>query len=81
MSNEKPIIPELHQKMNDVMSQLNEIFHPNGIALLVFKNNPAEPMNHTANYISNCSREDMICAMKEFIARNENRIIETETVQ
>lgn len=33
------------------------------------------------NYISNAERADMLTAMKEFIARNEGRIIETKVQQ
>lgn len=50
----------------------------NGFALLVF---PYDKPN-VSNYMSNCSRADMICAMKEAVARFEGQpLIETDTKQ
>lgn len=32
------------------------------------------------NYISNCNREDVLVAMKEFIAHNEGKVVTTEEI-
>lgn len=45
-----------------------------GFALLVFPFGSEE--GRQANYVSNASREDMIVAMKEWLARNEGRAAE-----
>lgn len=50
----------------------------NGFALLVFPYDAPE----ISNYMSNCSRKDMICAMKEAIARFEGSpLVESKTKQ
>lgn len=65
-----PIPKELNEAMNGVGKLLNKIFKPFGFALLVF-----DFGNHgRMNYISNADREDMITAMKEFIAVHEGRV-------
>ncbi len=50
-----------------------------GFALLWFEFGKTE--GGRVNYASNAEREDMLTAMKEFIARAEGRIQETETKQ
>ncbi len=47
--------------------------HPKriGFALLVFPTD--EPEGSRVNYVSSCSRRDMIAAMKEVVARLEGR--------
>lgn len=72
MKDKDPTIQlKLHKPMNEMAKFLDEYFgEENGFCLLVFPTNkPAEETR--ANYISNCKREDMINAMKEFIARNQ----------
>ena len=50
-----------------------------GFAVLMF--DFGNPTGARMNYISNGERSDMLTAMKEFIARNEGRVIDTETKQ
>lgn len=66
------IQPDLIIKMNQIGRALASIFKPYGFMLLVFKRNSSEP-DDRMNYISNAKREDMIVAMKEFIAKCEGR--------
>jgi hypothetical protein len=73
---------EIQQKylehMNAVMDALCDLFPGSGVALLVFEFGDAKRIN----YISNAEREDMLIAMKEFVARNEGRVMKTpDTVQ
>lgn len=44
-----------------------------GFALLVFRLGDHSSEEDRMNYISNARREDMLAAMKEFIARAEGR--------
>jgi hypothetical protein len=74
----EPIQKDLHAQMNAAMRVLNDSFKPHGVVLLVFSGDSAEPR---ANYISNCSRDDMIAGLKEFIARSEGRVQDTDVVQ
>lgn len=50
-----------------------------GFTLLVFEF--GSPEDGRMNYISNAEREDMLTAMKEFIANAEGRLHTTETKQ
>ncbi|KQP36672.1 hypothetical protein ASF25_01575 [Methylobacterium sp. Leaf100] len=50
-----------------------------GFALLVFEFGKTE--GGRVNYVSNAERSDMITAVKEWLARAEGRVIETETKQ
>jgi len=59
---------DLYQPMNNLAQILKELLKPYGFALLVF---PTNTDDGRMNYISSARREDMIVAMKEFIARNE----------
>ena len=77
---EKPIQPEIVHQMNGVMTALNDIFEPYSVILMVFKNDGSLDA-HTANYISKSNRKDMICAMKEFIARNEGAFLEGNNIK
>jgi len=45
-----------------------------GFALLVF---PFGSEERRANYVSNASRDDMIVAIKEWLARAEGRVMQT----
>jgi len=49
-----------------------------GFALFVF---PLDDVDGRMNYVSNARREDMLAAIKEFIARNEGRYEERTTNQ
>lgn len=68
-----PIQPELKEKMNEVGGILKEFFHPYGFVLLAFDYGNKGRMN----YLSSACREDVIAAMKEFIAHVEGRHHET----
>lgn len=65
-----PVEPQHVAAMNAVAKVLSEAFKPYGFALLVF---PMDDDKGRMNYISNARREDMLVAMKEFIAANEGR--------
>lgn len=79
----EPISPEYMEMMNSLAAAIDDLFNgkerpkKNGFVLLVFPF--GEPVK--VNYISNAKREDMLAAMKEFIARAEGRYHETEGVQ
>lgn len=74
-----PISPAYHERMNALARALSELLKPAGFALLVFDMNRIE--GGRVNYISNAERASMLAAMKEFIARAEGRVHETETKQ
>ena len=61
------IPPELRERMNDIGGLLDDVFDGKGFALLVFDFGPDGMMN----YISNAERDDMLAAMREFIASHE----------
>lgn len=67
-----PIQPELKKLMNALGKDLKNIFLPHGFTLLVFDYGN----NGRMNYLSSANREDMIAAMKEFIAVHEGNIHE-----
>ncbi|MFM0008308.1 hypothetical protein PQR57_46340 [Paraburkholderia dipogonis] len=56
--------------MNDVASVMANIFKSYGFAIFVF---PFNGDRGRMNYISNAEREDMVAALKEFIANSEGR--------
>lgn len=63
-------IEEQHRKvMNEVAHLLDQCFKGFGFTLLVFDWGDKGRMN----YISNARREDMLTAMREFIAKHEGR--------
>jgi len=64
-----PISPAYRERMNELAHALDEILAPAGFALLVFDVNKPEGVR--MSYISNARREDIVAAMKEFIARRE----------
>ena len=76
---EQPIQPELRALMNDIGDAIggaltNHTKHCGekyGFCLMMFALGEGE--GHRMNYIANVEREDMLAAMKEFIARNEGR--------
>jgi hypothetical protein len=60
--------------MNDIAELLDQVFAGYGFTLMVFDLN-AITDGHM-NYISNAKREDMVLAMKEFVAAEEGRVHE-----
>lgn len=73
-----PIQARYRAHMNDLAARLDAEFNPPprarsvGFALLVFEFGKTD--GGRVNYISNGAREDMIAAMKEWLARAEGRI-------
>lgn len=68
---ERPIEADYRESMNKIAHVLGDIFPPPiGFTLMIFMTGTHEGR---MNYISSASREDMIVAMKEFIANNEGR--------
>lgn len=85
MSQEQPVQDEFVKQMNAIAEVLDQVFNGDerpkrvGWALLVF---PFDcPPGARTNYISNASRKEMLDSMKEFIARAEGRISDSESVQ
>lgn len=84
MEKEQPIEPVLRELMNDIGKQIGGALkaatqgtgNGYGFALLMFGLSGAEDMR--MNYIANVDREDMLAAMKEFIARNEGRYMDVD---
>ena len=72
------IQPELYQEMNDLGKVLGKALSPFGFALLVFPFG-GDPEGRI-NYISNSNREDMVCAMKEFISKFEGTTPDNLTI-
>lgn len=68
-----PIEEKQRAAMNIAARALGEMFKGYGFALLVFEFGDSGRMN----YVSNARREDMIAAMKEFIANAEGRMVES----
>ena len=75
LEKEQPIEPKVRSVMNEIGQILGRVIKESGgygFALLVFRLGDAEEGDRM-NYISNIRREDMLAAMKEFIARAEGR--------
>ena len=76
---EQPIEPVLRELMNSIGRLIGKALEEEtkstkeqyGFCLLMFGLSDNEAMR--MNYIANVNREDMLVAMKEFIARNEGR--------
>ena len=74
---EQPVEPTLRQLMNDIAQALTQALNnatqgsPEryGFALFMFGLSGNEACR--MNYIANVNRQDMLTALKEFIARNE----------
>jgi hypothetical protein len=66
-----PIEKKWRHLMTDTMVALTKSFPGMGVGLMVFDLDKPGRMN----WISNANRADMIVAMKEFIARNEGRVM------
>lgn len=82
-----PIDPVFHAAMNGVAGGIDEVFNGKslpgiprqktvGFVLLTFEFGKTE--GGRVNYISNADRADMVVALKEFLARAEGRVVETE---
>lgn len=67
-----PIDVRYRDRMIALANGLDEVLGGLGFALLVFELGKIE--GGRVNYIGNCKREDIITAMREFIARNEGRL-------
>lgn len=73
---EQPIQPELEQIMKDIGRTIGRALQDHagagyGFALFMF--GLAGDEKGRMNYMCNCRREDMLVALKEFIARAEGR--------
>jgi hypothetical protein len=67
-----PIENQHEPVMNALAAVLDDTLKPFGFCLLVFDKNTSDGR---MNYICNCDREDMVTAMKEFIANHEGRML------
>lgn len=67
----EPIEPQYRDMMNALATGINEVLGGLGFALLMFEHGNVE--GGRVNYISNSNREDMISAMREWLARAEGR--------
>lgn len=79
MSTHRPIPDKHKEALNNVAKFLDEGLNPGtkkevAFALLIFPF--GERIDSRVSYISNGSREEMICALREFLARLEGRHIE-----
>lgn len=75
-----PIQPKHYAQMNAIAHTLDEIFNGMegekryGFCLLVFEFGTPGPGSRM-NYISNAKREDMVVALREFLANHEGRMM------
>lgn len=76
MEREQPIQDEYRKDMNALAHFLSDHLKPAGFALFVFDMDAPGRMN----YISNASREHMVEAMREFIARNDGTYTDPNNV-
>ena len=79
-----PIDPKWHELMNRLAKGLDEAFNgdgPKNIVFTLFIFDVGHEEGRRVNYISNGNRDDMIVAVKEWLARAEGRHVETETQQ
>lgn len=83
-----PIDPAYVDLMNFLAKAIDESFNGKdckpeertvGFCLLMFPFG-SDPKNRM-NYISNADKKDMLCALKEYVARLEGRVLETPTPQ
>jgi hypothetical protein len=66
------IDPKYHALMHALAQGIDGVLGGLGFALLVFDQGKVE--GGRVNYIGNSNRDDMVAAMREFIARNEGRV-------
>jgi hypothetical protein len=73
----EPVEPKYREQMNSIARSLDEAFNgaerPKrvGFSLFIFEFNKIE--GGRVNYISNAPREDMLVAVREWLARAEGR--------
>ncbi len=58
--------PELEDSMQNLGKVLDDVLEPLGYALLVFDQDEADE-GATLNYVSNCLRDEIVAAMRQFI--------------
>ena len=77
----EPVEEQYIEKMRAIISVVDEFVNEKGkpkttgIALLMF---PLGTHDGRMNYLSNAVRKDMICAMKELLARLEGRVVDSD---
>lgn len=80
-----PIQSQYREMLNDVAAGIDDVLNGEtrpkkiGFALFMFGFGHIEA--NRVNYISNASREDMLVAVREWLARAEGRVVESETKQ
>jgi hypothetical protein len=72
----EPIEDKYRDSMNEIGRVLAAALDGAGFCLLVFGRNTDKGR---MNYISNANRQDMLTALKEFIALNEGRMMPPAT--
>jgi len=73
-----PIEDKYRDQLRDIGRLLDKSLNPNGVkvtgfVMLMFDFGIPAPTSRIS-YLSNAQREDMLCAMKEFIANAEGRV-------
>lgn len=68
-----PVEKQWYVLLNNTARWMSKRFPGMGFTILLFPFGDIHPSDPRINYISNAEREDMITAMKEFIARSEGR--------
>lgn len=74
----EPVDPKYREQLNRVAKSLDEAFNADerprrvGFALFIFEFGKIE--GGRINYISNAPREDMLVAVREWLARAEGRV-------
>ncbi len=66
-----PIMQKHREQMQAAMEALTEAFPGVGLCLFLFDQHAGQPR---ANYISNARRSQTLCAIKEWVARQEQGI-------
>lgn len=64
---------EMHALLEAIDHLLNGDAKPKKVGFAILMFDFAGPTSDRINYISNSNRQDMICAMKELVARFEGR--------
>lgn len=71
-----PIQAEYHALMNAIAKSLDDVFNPGDtrkVAFVVLTAKFGDYEGGPVNYISNGNRDDIVCMMKEIVARFEGR--------
>jgi hypothetical protein len=78
MTDHGPIQPAYRQMMANLAVELDRILNgeadPRTVGFCLFVFNLGATENGRVNYISNCDRNEMIVAVKEWLARAEGRV-------